>query len=58
MCQVCDGRGMGYVFALEGATVEVVIVIDYSLPLDLPTAVIPYLNSAGRQKHTGVMSRQ
>lgn len=31
--------------------VEVVIVMDYSLPLDLPIAVIPYLSSAGRQKH-------
>lgn len=29
--------------------VEVVIVMDYSLPLDLPIAVIPYLSSAGRQ---------
>lgn len=37
---------------------EVVIVMDYSLPLDLPIAVIPYLSSAGRQKHTRVMSRQ
>lgn len=38
--------------------VEVVIVMDYSLPLDLPIAVIPYLSSAGRQKHTGVMLHQ
>lgn len=33
---------------MEG--VEVVIVMDYSLPLDLPIAVIPYLSSAGRKK--------
>lgn len=38
--------------------VEVVIVMDYSLPLDLPIAVIPYLSSTGRQKHTGVMLHQ
>lgn len=41
---------------MEGG--EVVIVMDYSLPVDLPIAVIPYLSSAGRQKHTGVISCQ
>lgn len=58
MCQVCDGHGAGNDLAEDGASVEgveVVIVMDYSLPLDLPIAVIPYLSSAGMQKHTGVM---
>lgn len=44
-------------FEVGGVEVEVagvVIVMDYSVPLDLPVAVIPRLSPAGSQKHTGV----